>query len=69
MYVANGGTFTKSGESIIYGSNANDIAEKNTAATDDNGHAVYVSSGNRKRNSTAGFNVNLDSGTADGWDK
>jgi hypothetical protein len=60
------GTFTKSGNSTIYGSNASaDL--KNTA---ENGHAVYVSS-SKKRNTTAGAGVNMDSsksGAAGGWE-
>ena len=64
------GRFTKS-VGIIYGSNASD-GLKNTAG---NGHAAYVSSrsnsGSKKRNSTAGEGVSLDSevsGSAGGWE-
>jgi uncharacterized repeat protein (TIGR02543 family) len=64
------GRFTKS-VGIIYGSNASD-GLKNTAG---NGHAAYVSSrsnsGLKKRNSTAGEGVPLDSevsGSAGGWE-
>jgi uncharacterized repeat protein (TIGR02543 family) len=60
------GTFTKQSGGIIYGSNA-DASLKNTA-TSGNGHAVYVSSGSKKRNSTAGVGVTLNSGTSGGWE-
>ncbi|GHU47895.1 hypothetical protein FACS1894200_03990 [Spirochaetia bacterium] len=53
-----GGTFTKSGPSIIYGDNASGI-EKNTASSG-NGHAVYYWwSSSKKRNATLGAGVNL----------
>jgi hypothetical protein len=53
---------------VIYGSNA-DAVLKNTAGG--NGDAVYVESGPKKRNSTAGPDVTLDSdisGAGGGWD-
>ncbi|MDR1230665.1 MAG: autotransporter adhesin family protein [Spirochaetaceae bacterium] len=62
-----GGTFTKQSGGIIYGSNANGIL-KNAA---NKGHAVYVDSGSKKRNSTAEMGVALDStktGAAGGWE-
>jgi hypothetical protein len=40
---------------------------KNTT-TSGNGHAVYVYSGSKKRNSTAYVGVTLDSGSAGGWE-
>jgi hypothetical protein len=58
------GRFTKSG-GTIYGSNASDTL-KNTATS---GNAVYASSA-KKRNATAGPDVNMDStkdGAAGGW--
>jgi hypothetical protein len=64
------GTFTKQADGIIYGSNASSTL-KNTAGSDSYGHAVYVSSGSKKRNSTAGEGVLLDStksGSAGGWE-
>jgi hypothetical protein len=68
VYVS--GTFTKSGNSTIYGSDAS-AALKNTAIKGDSyGHAVYVSS-SKKRNTTAGAGVTLDSsksGAAGGWE-
>jgi hypothetical protein len=64
VYV-NSGTFTKTG-GILYGSNASLDTLKNTAGS--NGHAVYVRSGSKERNSTAGAAVNLDSRTAANWE-
>jgi hypothetical protein len=64
------GTFTKQ-SGVIYGSDAVD-GSKNTANGDDYGHAVYVgSSPAKRRNSTAGEGVILNSavsGTAGGWE-
>jgi uncharacterized repeat protein (TIGR02543 family) len=62
--------FTKQSGGTIYGSNASDFL-KNTA-TDGNyyGHAVYVPEG-KKRNTTAGEGVTLDSsvsGSEGGWE-
>jgi uncharacterized repeat protein (TIGR02543 family) len=69
VYVG-GGTFTKQSGGIIYGSDAGD-ALKNTAGTG-NGHAVYVTIWPvKKRDTTAGAGVTLDSrvsGTAGGWE-
>jgi hypothetical protein len=70
VYVG-GGTFTKSGTgtAVIYGSNASDTL-KNTASSN-NGHAVYVNSGSKKRNTTARAMDALDSsvaGAAGGWE-
>jgi uncharacterized repeat protein (TIGR02543 family) len=55
------GTFTKTSNGTIYGSNATD-GLKNTAGSGE-GHAVYVYNGStrRKRNDTAGEGVILDS--------
>ena len=67
VYVGSSGTFTKS-SGIIYGSNAS-AALKNTASRD--GHAVYVYSSSKKRDTTAGEGVSLDSevsGSAGGWE-
>jgi uncharacterized repeat protein (TIGR02543 family) len=64
-----GGTFTKQSGGTIYGSDASDTL-KNTAPSG-NGHAVYVSSGSKTRNSTAGVGVTLNSaisGAAGGWE-
>ncbi|MDR3283771.1 MAG: fibronectin type III domain-containing protein [Treponema sp.] len=61
------GTFQKTG-GIIYG----DTDTTHTAGSTENtassghGHAVYVAG--RKRNSTAGEEVNLDSSTAENWE-
>jgi NAD(P)H-dependent FMN reductase len=68
VYV-NGGTFTKQSGGTIYGSNA-DSTLKNTAiivGIEPYGHAVYVSS-SKKRNTTAGAGVTLNSGTSGGWE-
>jgi hypothetical protein len=55
--------FTKQSGGTTYGSNA-DTTLKNTASKGDSyGHAVYVSS-SKKRNSTVGEGVALDSGTS-----
>jgi hypothetical protein len=70
VYV-NGGTFTKSGGGTIYGSNETNTALQNTATSGTAyGHAAYVSSGSKRRNTTAGPNVEMDSsktGSAGGW--
>jgi uncharacterized repeat protein (TIGR02543 family) len=59
-----GGTFTKQLGAVIYGSNAS-AALKNTARGDSFGHAAYVNS-DKKRNTTAGTDVILDSSKG-GW--
>jgi hypothetical protein len=66
VYVGRNGTFKKTG-GTIYGSDGGD--QKNTAYNDSYGHAVYVRviDGLKRRNTTAGPGVNLDSGTADNW--
>ncbi|GHV36893.1 hypothetical protein AGMMS49546_03190 [Spirochaetia bacterium] len=70
VYTNSNGTFTKT-SGVIYGSNISD-ALKNTVSSNNNGHAVYVnSSPTKKRNTTAGISVNLDSrvgGTAANWE-
>jgi hypothetical protein len=71
VYVDTSGKFTKTGGGTIYGSDASDESKKNTAAKEDRGHAVYVSSGPKQRNLTAGTGDNLDStktGSAGGWE-
>jgi hypothetical protein len=73
VFVYANGTFAKTGNSIIYGDtdtthNAGDA--ENTAASGI-GHAVYVNSGPKKRNTTAGTGVSLNSataGTPGGWE-
>jgi hypothetical protein len=61
VYVSYGGTFNKFG-GTIYGDD-NTIhttgSDENTAGSGD-GHAAYVFTGSKKRNSTAGPGVNLD---------
>jgi hypothetical protein len=73
VYVRDG-TFAKTGGGSIYGYTAGDAASNvviNSGWVQSNrGHAVYVSGGKRKE-STAGPTVNLDSnvyGTAGGWE-
>ncbi|GHV88712.1 hypothetical protein AGMMS50267_10720 [Spirochaetia bacterium] len=69
------GQFTKTG-GIIYGSNASPDTLKNTATNGDSGgHAVAVNTNsaypdmiNKRRNTTAGAGVNLDSRTAANWE-
>jgi hypothetical protein len=74
VLVGTSGTFTKQMGAIIDGSDASDTLKN--IATDGNsyGHAVHVlisSSSSRKRNTTAGPNVTLNSarsGSAGGWE-
>jgi hypothetical protein len=75
VFVSTSGTFTKQSGGVIYGSNESSITLRNTATSgNDYGHAVYVNiddfSG-KKRNTTAGTGVALDSGingSAGGWE-
>jgi hypothetical protein len=72
VYVSSG-TFTKQAAvGVEYGSNASDSL-KNTATSGDlYGHAVYVASGGKIRNVTAGSGVAIDSeisGSAGGWEE
>jgi hypothetical protein len=70
VYVDSSGTFTKdspSGTGVIYGANA-PAGLRNTAYS---GHAVYIDTSTKIRNSTAGSGVKLDSGQsgpAGGWE-
>jgi hypothetical protein len=70
VYVSSySGAFTKQSGGTIYGSGASDTL-KNTATSNSYGHAVYVSS-SKKRDSTAGPGITLDStktGAAGGWE-
>ncbi|MDR2491460.1 MAG: Ig-like domain-containing protein [Spirochaetaceae bacterium] len=66
------GDFSKTGNSIIYG---DDNPTYENTASNGNGHAVYVNSGQsqggQQRNSTAGSGDNLDStvpGSGGGWE-
>jgi uncharacterized repeat protein (TIGR02543 family) len=71
VYVYGNATFTKQAGGIIYGSNETDSTLKNAATGDNYGHAVYVESGSKLRNNTAGSGVTLDSatsGSAGGWE-
>jgi hypothetical protein len=60
VYIDSSGTLIKQSGGIIYGSNASDTV-KNTAYNYSYGHAVYVSSGSKVRNSTAGSGVTMSS--------
>jgi hypothetical protein len=67
-----GGTFTKQVGGVIYGSNESNNALRNVAFGGE-GHAVYVggSSPAKKRNTTAGTGVAMDStkgGPTGGWE-
>ena len=75
VYVNSNGTFTKTG-GTVYGYTADDsnsnVVKRYNASLDNNGHAVYVNSSPKKRReSTAGPTVSMDSaveGTAGGWE-
>jgi uncharacterized repeat protein (TIGR02543 family) len=72
IWMDSSGTFTKQSGGTIYGSNA-DSSLKNTATNGSSyGHAVYVdTSPAKKRNTTAGVGVTLNSrtsGSAGGWE-
>jgi hypothetical protein len=73
VYVSESGTFTKQPGAVIYGADAGSTL-KNTVQAEQgtgDGHAVYIS-GTKRRNSTAGTEVTLDSsidGTAGGWEE
>ena len=74
VYIDSGGTFTKSGNSVIYGDtdNIHDIISNpnENTATGGTGHAV-AHNGGRKRNSDAGAGQNMDTGligAAGGWE-
>jgi hypothetical protein len=74
VHVNSSGMFTKQSGGVIYGADASDTL-KNTASGYRDGHAVYVyiynsSSSDKKRNTTAGEGVTLDSaktGAEGGW--
>ncbi|MDR1072820.1 MAG: hypothetical protein LBL45_04000 [Treponema sp.] len=69
--VGKNGTFTKQSGGVIYGSNASGTLKNTTTEGNSYGHAVYVDNSSKKRNSTAGIGVTLDSsriGSAGGWE-
>jgi len=76
VFVSSNGTFIKSGGGIVYGYINGDINSNTTkndsSVVSNRGHAVYVdSSPVKRRESTAGAGVNLDSGVsgaAGGWE-
>jgi hypothetical protein len=68
VYVYSNGTFTKQSDGTIYGSE--DVLKNTATQGDSYGHAVYASTGSKKRNTTAGVGVTMDSsksGAAGGW--
>ncbi|MDR1216956.1 MAG: penicillin-binding protein activator LpoB [Treponema sp.] len=72
VVVVGSGTFTKQAGGIIYGSDASSTLRNTAINGNDYGYAVYVAnSPAKKRNSTAGSGVRLDSkvsGSAGGWE-
>jgi hypothetical protein len=68
--ISNAVTFSKTG-GTIYGNDTNDASLRNTA-TNDNGHAVRVYFGEKKRNTTAGttdmMSHDVSGQTDTGWD-
>jgi hypothetical protein len=65
------GTFTKQAGGTIYGSNASGSLKNTTRSGNSYGYAVYVWSGKKKRNATAGSGITLDSkisGRKGGWE-
>ncbi|MDR0473993.1 MAG: hypothetical protein LBH43_10035 [Treponema sp.] len=65
----NYGIFTKTGGGTVYGYSDESSANRNES--NNGGHAVYVYSGAKRRETTAGPGVNLDSGVsgaAGGWE-
>jgi parallel beta-helix repeat protein len=70
VYVDSSGTFTKQSGGTIYGADASNTLKNSATNGDSYGHAVYVGGG-KKRNTTAGFGVTLDSsksGAEGGWE-
>ncbi|MDR3334761.1 MAG: hypothetical protein LBT13_07740 [Treponema sp.] len=69
--VYNTSTFTKT-SGVIYGDtdNTHTAGSKENTVLNGYGHAVFsiVNDVSRKRNSTAGTGVNLDSGTLENWE-
>jgi hypothetical protein len=68
--VYSNGTFTKQSGGTIYGSDAS-TSLRNTASSSSYGHAAYVYTGSKKRNTTAGTSVTLYSsisGSSGGWE-
>jgi hypothetical protein len=66
----NSASFIKSG-GTIYGSSASGELKNTAKNGDSGGHAAFCDDGSRKRNTTAGTGVNLDStkeGAEGGWE-
>ncbi|MDR1586071.1 MAG: InlB B-repeat-containing protein [Treponema sp.] len=72
VYVGSSGTFTKQSDGTIYGSNEGTTLKNTATGGDSYGHAVFVSGSlSKKRNTTAGAGVTLDStvsGSEGGWE-
>jgi fibronectin type 3 domain-containing protein len=69
VYVAYQGYFNKSGNAVIYGSEASESLKNTTVYG--TGQAVFVYDGYKKRNATAGAGVDLNgnvAGSAGGWE-
>jgi hypothetical protein len=63
--------FTKQSGGVIYGSNASSALTNTATNGNARGHAIYVyinSSTTRKRDTTVGVGITLDSGSAGGWE-
>jgi hypothetical protein len=71
VYVSDGSAFTKTGQSVISGDTDRIPGSTENTATSGNGHAVYVESSSitpaRIRNTTAGLEVDPDSGATGSW--
>jgi hypothetical protein len=61
VFVGAGGTFTKTGDSVIYGNDADPANLKNTANGDGKGHAVYDDRVSKATDTTLGVNVDYPS--------
>jgi uncharacterized repeat protein (TIGR02543 family) len=71
VYVDGGATFTKQTGGVIYGSDAAGTLQNTAGGGTSYGHAVYVSDEGKKRNTTAGAGITLDSsvsGSVGGWE-
>jgi uncharacterized repeat protein (TIGR02543 family) len=68
VYVGSG-TFIKMQDAVIYGSNAESTLKNTAVSGDSYGHVIYVdSSPAKKRNTTAGAGVTLNSSLSGGWE-
>jgi hypothetical protein len=62
------GTFIKTGQSVIYGDTDTTHTPGSTENTAKSGKGHAVAAGSKKRNTTAGTGVNLDSTTSANWE-